>query len=162
MIAQLPLKMHKSNHFLRLIVLRLHNSRTINLLKFLLSLLWKSFQASHRQYDNPAKNVNSRFLAMESFRASSFCLNSTLRSSLSFKLRLFRHLLKYLRLKSKKRSFSIQWMALISTYLSPKPFGKNLMLRNSNTNNNDLLSGSALQMDIGNRSSTGVETIWKA
>lgn len=36
------------------------------------------------------------------------------------------------------------------------------MLRNSNTNNNDLLSGSALQMDIGNRSSTGVETIWKA
>jgi hypothetical protein len=51
-------------------------------------------------------------------------------------------------------------MALTSISLSPRPFGKSLMLRNNLTNKT--VSGLGLQRAISNRSSMDEETIWKA
>jgi len=104
--------------------------------------------------------VNSLFLGMENFRANFFYLSFTRRSSHSFKLRLYQHLSNPLRLKSKKRNSSTQWMALTSISLSPRPFGKSLMLRINLTNK--IVSGLALPKAISNQSSMDVETIWKA
>jgi hypothetical protein len=50
-------------------------------------------------------------------------------------------------------------MALTSISLSPRPFGKSLMLRNNLTNK--IVSGLALPKVTSNQSSMDEETIWK-
>jgi hypothetical protein len=51
-------------------------------------------------------------------------------------------------------------MALTSISLSPRPFGKSLMLRINLTNK--IVNGLVLPRATSNRSSMDVETIWKA